>query len=123
MKIFQPYLDEIVDDKQRERVYEILNWIHENYPSLEPRIAWNQPMFTDHGTYIIGFSISKQHVALSPELAGIVHFSEEIINAGYDHTKMLMKIRWDQRVPYDLLKQMIEYNVLDKKEISTFWRK
>ena len=24
-------------------------------------------MFTDHGTYIIGFSVSKKHLAVAPE--------------------------------------------------------
>lgn len=33
---------------------EVLDWVAEHYPELELRIAWNQPLFTHHGTYIIG---------------------------------------------------------------------
>ena len=45
---------------------EVLNWVVQNYPELELRIAWNQPMFTDHGTYIIGFSAASKHMAMPP---------------------------------------------------------
>ncbi|MCQ4950818.1 hypothetical protein NE646_14380, partial [Bittarella massiliensis] len=41
------------------------------FPDLTPKIAWNQPMFTDHGTFIIGFSAAKAHLAVAPERAGI----------------------------------------------------
>lgn len=35
-------------------------------------------MFTDHCTFIIGFSIAKHHLAVAPEIAGINRFSDEI---------------------------------------------
>jgi uncharacterized protein YdhG (YjbR/CyaY superfamily) len=34
---------------------------------LKEEIKWNQPMFSDHGTFIIGFSIAKEHIAVAPE--------------------------------------------------------
>lgn len=88
-----------------------------------PKIAWNQPMFTDHGTFIIGFSIAKHHLAVAPERAGIIRFSDEIVQAGYEHTKELIRIRWDGPVDYSLLEKMIEFNIMDKADCSTFWRK
>ena len=80
-------------------------------------------MFTDHGTFIIGFSVAKQHLAVAPESAGINHFSDEIVQAGYDHTKQLVRIQWDSPVDFSLLEKMIEFNILDKADCSTFWRK
>ncbi|MNZ88056.1 hypothetical protein D3C78_1069380 [compost metagenome] len=80
-------------------------------------------MFTDHDTYIIGFSVSKQHMAVAPEIAGINHFSDAIVQAGYDHTKQLLRIRWDSPVDFSLLEKMIEFNIMDKADCSTFWRK
>ena len=47
-------------------------------------------MFTDHDTFIIGFSVAKHHLAVAPEQAGIHHFVDEIEQAGYDHTKELV---------------------------------
>ncbi|EJL20530.1 hypothetical protein PMI05_05767 [Brevibacillus sp. BC25] len=80
-------------------------------------------MFTDHGTFIIGFSVAKHHLAVSPERVGITRFSDEIVQAGYDHTKELVRIRWDKPVDFSFLEKMIEFNILDKADCSTFWRK
>lgn len=123
MDTIKKYLDTINDLNHREVMKAVLQWVIDTYDQLQPRIAWNQPMFTDHGTYIIGFSVSKQHMAVSPEEAGIIHFSEDIKEAGLDHTKMLVRFPWDRPVNYDLLAKMIEYNIFDKADCTTFWRK
>src|SRR5699024_3413273 len=108
--------------EHRVRTEEVLSWVSKKYPSLIPEIKWNQPMFTDHGTYIIGFSVAKHHLAVAPETAGINHFSNEIVQAGYTHTKGLVRLPWNNPVDFLLLEKMIEYNILDKADCSTFWR-
>ncbi|MHA7582588.1 iron chaperone [Paenibacillus vandeheii] len=123
MEVFAEYLARIDNLGHRDRTEEILEWITKEYPNLVPKIAWNQPMFTDHGTFIIGFSVSKHHLAVAPEKAGINHFSDEIVKAGYDHTKELVRIRWDGPVDFLLLGKMIEFNITEKADCSTFWRK
>ncbi|PAF20406.1 iron chaperone [Terribacillus saccharophilus] len=123
MEVFADYLAKIDNPQHRERTEEVLKWVAEKFPNLEPKIAWNQPMFTDHGTYIIGFSIAKQHLAVAPEKTGIDHFSSDIVQAGYDHTKQLVRIKWDGPVDYSLLERMIEFNITDKAHCTTFWRK
>ncbi len=123
MEVFEEYLARIDNPQHRTRMEEVLGWIIEKFPNLTPKIAWNQPMFTDHGTFIIGFSISKHHMAVAPEKAGINHFSGQVIQAGYDHTKELVRIPWGSPVDLFLLEKMIEFNILDKAECSTFWRK
>lgn len=121
MKVFADYLAKL-EPEQKERLTEVLQWVRDKYPNLEPRIAWNQPMFTDHGTYIIGFSAAKRHMSVAPEQAGIAQFSKDIAEGGYEHTKELVRFRWDQPMDYKLLAGMIEFNVLDKADCSTFWR-
>ncbi|WP_018759057.1 iron chaperone [Paenibacillus terrigena] len=123
MEVFAEYLAHIDHPQHRARTEEVLTWVHINFPNLMPKIAWNQPMFTDHDTFIIGFSVAKPHLAVAPERAGITHFSDEIVQAGYDHTKELVRIRWDRPVDFTLLEKMIEFNILDKADCSTFWRK
>jgi len=49
--------------------------------------------------------------------------SGHIVQAGYDHTKQLVRIKWDSPVDFSLLEKMIEFNILDKADCSTFWRK
>ena len=53
-------------------------------------------MFTDHGTFIIGFSVAKKHLAVAPERAGIERFSDDILQAGYTHSKEILRIGWTQ---------------------------
>lgn len=123
MEVFANYLKDIDNLEQRTRTEEVLNWVVTSYPDLVPRIAWNQPMFTDHDTFIIGFSIAKNHLAVSPEPKGINHFSDKIVEAGYDHSKMLFRIPWDCPINYSLLEKIIDFNILDKADCSNFWRK
>lgn len=123
MEVFAAYLENIEHPAQKARVIEILSWVKETFPELSERFAWNQPMFTDHGTFIIGFSMAKGHLAVSPEQAGIAHFLEELQAAGYTPTSMIFRIRWDQAVDYDLLKRIIAFNIADKAQCETFWRR
>ncbi|MCM3709239.1 iron chaperone [Sporosarcina luteola] len=122
MEVFAEFLTKIDNPEHRARTEEVLSWVKTKYPELTPVIKWNQPMFIDHGTYIIGFSVSKQHLAASPEQAGIIHFSDQIVEAGYKHTKMLVQFPWSRPFDYGLLEKMIEYNISDKAECTTFWR-
>ncbi len=123
MEAFATYLEGIHNLQHRARTEEVLTWVAEKYPSLEPKIAWNQPMFIDHGTYIIGFSVSKHHLAVAPEKAGMNHVADAIAQAGYDHTKELVRIKWEDPVEFSLLEKMIEFNIWDKADCKTFWRK
>lgn len=123
MNTFKEFIAKIENLRHQEKLEDIFNWIMKEYPQLEQRIAWNQPMFTDHNTFIIGFSTAKNHIAITPEKAGIEYFSNEIKAAGYDQSMMLFKIKWDDEINYDLLKMMIDYNIKDKANCQTFWRK
>lgn len=123
METFSDYLEKIENEQNRERMAELFAWIEERFPGLKQKIAWNQPMFTDHGTYIIGFSTAKNHMSVAPESAGIRKFSEEILGAGYTHGSQLFRIPWNSPVNYDLLEQIIRFNIKDKSECTSFWRK
>lgn len=122
MEVFAEYLANIDHPQHQAKTEELLAWIIKKYPVLVPKIAWNQPMFTDHGTFIIGFSVARHHLAVAPESAGITRFSEQIVQAGYDHTKQLIRIRWESPVDYSLLEKLIEFNMLEKADCATFWR-
>ena len=123
MEIFKEYLKSIANSQHRDRMEDVLGWVIKEFPDLVPKIAWNQPMFTDHDTFIIGFSTAKLHIAVAPEKVKINRFSDEMMQAGYVHTENLVRIRWDIPVDFPLLKKIIEFNILDKVECWTFWRK
>jgi hypothetical protein len=122
MEVFAEYLEKMDNPMHRARMEEVLSWVMKKFPHLSPVLKWNQPMFTDHGTYIIGFSVSKKHMAVAPEQAGMARFSDEISKMGYDQTKEIVRIPWDRPVEYSLLEKMIEFNIMDKATCTTFWR-
>ena len=78
MEMFHEYLEKLEQPEHRTRVEEVLTWVGTTFPELKPIIAWNEPMFSHHDTFIIGFSVAKHHMAVSPEVAGITKFEEEI---------------------------------------------
>lgn len=123
MEIFKEFLAQIEDIKHMAITEEVLTWVGKRFPHLVPRVAWNQPMFTDHGTFIIGFSVAKNHLSVSPERAGIVRFEEEIVKAGHECSKMMFRFKFDRPVDYPLLEKIIEFNVQDKAGLMSFWRK
>ncbi len=123
MEVFSEYLARMDTPQHRTRMEEILRWISEKFPHLAPKVAWNQPMFTDHGTYIIGFSAAKHHIAVAPEKAALNRFAQDIAQAGYEHSKELIRIPWEKPVEYALLEKLIAFNIADKAECTTFWRK
>ncbi|MBF7097562.1 iron chaperone [Alkalibacter mobilis] len=122
METFKEFIESIDNVEHRNRTGEILDWVSKKFPDLSKKIGWNQPMFTDHGTFIIAFSVSKEHLAVAPEKAAIDRFSHEIKAAGYEHTKQLIRIPWNMDIDYSLIKQIIEYNIKDKAEHEKFWR-
>lgn len=122
MDVFAEYLAELENPQQQARLRELFAWILQTFPNLKPKIAWNQPMFTDHGTYVIGFSVAKQHLAVAPEQVAIVHFQNEITQAGYAASVMLFRIKWDQPIDYALLERLIRFNIREKADCQTFWR-
>ncbi|QKS69887.1 iron chaperone [Paenalkalicoccus suaedae] len=123
MTDFTSFLEKIDNEDHREKTAEVLDWVKSTYPQLETEIKWNQPMFTDHGTFIIGFSVSKKHLAVAPESVTMTHVEEDIVKAGYDYTKELVRIPWKGEVDYELLAKMIDFNIWDKANCETFWRK
>lgn len=120
---FAEFLAGIDDPFHRERTEEIFKWMKSNYPSLKTEIKWNQPMYTDHGTFIIGFSVSKKHIAVAPESVTITYVEDDIIETGYAYTKEIIRIPWKSPVNYALLKKMIDFNIEDKANCQTLWRK
>lgn len=123
MEAFSTYLAGIDNPDHRDRTEEVLSWIANKFPNLEPQFKWNTPMFSVHGTYIIGLSIAKHHMSVSPEEVGITQFADDIAQAGYSATKGLFRIPWNKPVNYELLEKMIKFNIEDKAGYTNFWRK
>ena len=79
------YLAQAKAPQRHVRMAEVLEWAERTFSGLELRVAWNQPVFTDHGTFIVGISVSAGHLAVSPGRAW--SFFREIARGGYAGAK------------------------------------
>ncbi|UWE84174.1 iron chaperone [Corynebacterium diphtheriae bv. mitis] len=82
IEFFADWLDRISNPTNRAIAERILAWVHEEFPDLGYRFAWKQPMFTHHGTFIIGFSPATNHISFAPERAGIVKWEPAVETTG-----------------------------------------
>ena len=125
MERLDEYLDRarVRDPAHRARLHEVCAWTAAQYPSLMLEFKWNQPMFTDHGTFILSYAAAKPHMSVAPERACLERFADEVARAGYARTKELMRIPWESPVDCALLARMIEFNIADKATYNAFWRK
>lgn len=122
IKTLDLFLATIPNDNNRSRIVEVLNWVAEHYPELELRIAWNQPMFTHHGTYIVGFSAASKHMAMATERATMIRFEPVMRERGTDFGKMFARQPWDKPFDYELLDALIQHQLEEKRDFTSFWR-
>ena len=120
--VFDEFLNKIDEADKRTQVAEVLERIHEAFPELDREVKWNQPFFLNEGTFIIALSVAKNHMSIAPEEVTIEKFSDRIDAAGYDKTKGLFKIKFSDNVDWELLKDMIAFNIEDKKGYKKLWR-
>ena len=116
------YLETIPNDDNRARMVDVLVWVGITYPEMVLRIAWNQPMFTHHGTYIIGFSAASKQMAMAPERATMIRFEQVMRERGTDFGKMFARQPWNKPFDYELLDAFIQHQLTEKQDITSFWR-
>lgn len=111
----------IPNNDNHARMVDVLVWVGLTYPELELRIAWNQAMFTHHGTYIIGFSAASKHMAMAPERTTMIRFEPVMRERGTDFGKMLARQPWNKPFDYELLDAFIQHQLNEKQNITSFW--
>lgn len=116
------YLATIPNADNRARMVDVLVWVGLTYPELELRIGWNHPMFTHHGTYIVGFSAASKHMAMAPERATMIRFEPVMRERGTDFGKMFARQPWNKPFDYELLDAFIQHQLAEKQDITSFWR-
>ena len=121
IKTLDEYLETIPNDDNRARMLDVLVWVGLTYPELELHIAWNQPMFTHHGTYIIGFSAASKHIAMAPERATMIRFEQVMRERGTNFGTMLARQPWTKPFDYELLDAFIQHQLAEKQDITSFW--
>lgn len=122
LNTIEEFYNSIDNTEHREYVEDLVQHIQEKFPELELEIKWSQPMFSQDGTYIIGFSTAKKHLAVAPEGKGIRQFQDYLDEHDMDYTKQLIRMPWNKPFDIKLIDDMIEFNMEDKKGYPKFWR-
>ncbi|MGY5270016.1 iron chaperone [Lactiplantibacillus plantarum] len=122
LAVLTPYLEKLGATPHRAQLITLLNWVHTTFPQLKARVAWNQPMFTGHNTFIIGFSTAKDHLNIALESHTLDSYRNAITAAGDKTTKMLWQVAFDAPINHKLLAEIIQYNMTTKQTMTTFWR-
>ncbi|MDN6639172.1 MAG: DUF1801 domain-containing protein [Tetragenococcus sp.] len=123
MTTLQDYIASIEKDEHKEKFSELMDTIQAKFPQLQLVFKWNEPMYTYNGTFIISFNKTKTHITVSPEVAGIKEFSDKIAACGYEQGKSTFHIKWEEAIHYQLLYEIIQFNLDEKQNYPTFWRK
>lgn len=115
------YLASITKPENANQLSSTLDWISAQYPQLELRLAWNQPMFTDHDTFIIGFSAAAKDFAVAVEAPVFAKYLTQINALGYRATKRQFHVAWGTKIDEALLHELIDDAITLKKDVTTFW--
>ena len=70
MDVFTNYLARIQNQQQRDCMAGLLQWMEDQFPKLTPRLSWNQPVYTSHGTFIIGFARARHYLSVGTGATG-----------------------------------------------------
>jgi uncharacterized protein YdhG (YjbR/CyaY superfamily) len=122
-KEIENYIAKVEDPDNRAKFGALLSWVATEFPELEEDFKWGQPVFTAHGTFILGFKLAKAHLSLLVEEAAVAKFATEIATLKLKTGKGLVQVKWGQEMPFELLADMVRFNLEDKKEQTDFWRK
>ncbi|MGO4937544.1 iron chaperone [Fundicoccus sp. Sow4_H7] len=122
MATYEEVLDKIANEKHREYFEAVIAWVQENYPKFNMAIKWSQPLFEFNNSFIIGFTANKHHLSVTSEKGLMAQVNDKVEAAGYATTAMSYKVPWDAKFNYDLLDELIQIQLNDKKDLNRYWR-
>lgn len=89
-------------------------------PEAREAIKWGTPFFVEP-RFLFAFSAHKAHLGFAPSAAALEAFRKEL--AGHQTTKELLKVRYDEPLPEDLIRRIAEHRlrVVKAREDDSFW--
>lgn len=86
--------------------------IRESAPEAEEAISYGMPTFKLNGN-LVHFAAYKNHIGFYPTPSGIIAFKEEL--SSYKQAKGSVQFPIDQPIPFDIVKQIVEFRVKENK--------
>lgn len=118
-------LEKIAVDENRAKLANLLERLEAEFPELEGNVKYSQPMYEAHGTFIIGFKPAKTHFGIIAEAPAAERFKSEAGNLGLTFTSSgkVSVVKWTQEIPFELIKKLVTFQLEDKKNTTTYFRK
>ena len=89
--------------------------IREAAPDAKERISYQIPTFTLNGN-LVHFAGYKKHIGFYPAPSGIEKFKDEL--SGYESAKGSVRFPLDQPIPYDLIREIVLFRVMENMSKS-----
>ena len=101
------YLASLAPAKART-LRSVIDFILDEFPELEPRIAWNVPQIQRDGEYVFGVSSLKDHLDLAPWSSDVIDaFRGRLEHAGYVVRKNLFQVPDDWELDRALVRDLV----------------
>lgn len=95
------------DKEARPKLKEIREIIKSAIPKAEEGISWGVPFYKYHGV-LAGFAAFKNHVSFGLAFVLQTKDREELLKKGYATGKKTIQIRFDQKAPATMIKQILK---------------
>lgn len=100
----------------QERLQNLRKFIRECAPEATEKISWDMPTFQIYGFNLVHFAVNKGYIGFYPADTGVSAFKDEL--TGYVTTKGSIHLPLNKPMPYELIKRIVEYRVLENKKYA-----
>lgn len=109
------YIAQFPNDIQ-EKLQSIRLVIREAAPEAQEKISWRMPTLVLYGN-LVHFAAFKHHIGFYPGASGIESFKDRLQD--YSWSKGAVQFPFDRRMPYDLIKEIVSFRVIENTQNAT----
>ena len=86
--------------------------VREAAPNAQEKISYNMPTFYLNGN-LVHFAAFTNHIGFYPTPSGTEKFEQQL--APYKRSKGAVQFQLNQPIPYDLIRQMVDFRVKENE--------
>jgi len=103
------------DGEVRVRMEKLRELILSCSPDITERISWAMPTFCLNGN-LVHFAAGKNHIGFYPGASGVTEFTDRF--EGFKHSKGAVQFPNNKPMPYDLIKEIVQFRVSENYQIN-----
>lgn len=116
------YFDQVENIESRGKVVDLYNQLVAIDPDLSTLYAWNSPMIKYKESFNCGITVAKAHFTIAFDPEALEFFKERIIANGYGLNLKTFKIKYDQQIDFELLREMVLFSIALRQDATGFWK-